>query len=456
MTTHPWAADSIFYHIYPLGLTGAPQHNDFSANHVPRLEQLYPWLDHIQSLGANALYLGPLFESSAHGYDTVDYFRLDRRLGTQQTLADFSQEVHRRGMRLILDGVFNHVGRDFWAFKDLQTNRQQSAFTGWFHNLDFSRSSPYNDPFSYEGWSGHYDLVKLNLFNQDVRSHLFHAITTWVDEFEIDGLRLDAADQLAPEFLSALSNHCRGLRSDFWLMGEIVFGDYRKLANDNMLDSTTNYECYKGLFSSHVDHNYFEIAYSLNRLFGPHGTCRHLDLYNFVDNHDVNRVASNLKDQAHLYPLYSLLFTMPGIPSIYYGSEWGITGQRSNTSDNALRPQLDLAQAAAYSPNRDLAQAIRHLSSIRSGSPALRHGEYQQLSVANEQFAFLRSTADEQIVVIVNSAKTPARLNLRLPLANGQLVDLLNPGATFRVSNGAAQLDPIPACWACILKFIPD
>lgn len=449
---HPWINDTIFYHIYPLGLCNAPRRNDFQSAPVVRLELLYPWLDHMQELGANALYLGPLFESSAHGYDTADYFQVDRRLGDRHTLAEFSGELHRRGMRLVLDGVFNHVGRNFWAFRDLQTKRQQSQFKDWFEKIDFNQTSQHNDPFSYAGWNGHFDLVKLNLNHTDVRNHLFEAIRVWVDEFEIDGLRLDAADVIASDFLEALSTHCRNLRQDFWLMGEIVQGDYRRLANPRMLDSATNYECYKGLYSSHVDCNYFEIAYSLNRLFGAKGIYRDLTLYSFCDNHDVNRVASNLKNPAHLYPLYTLLFTMPGVPSIYYGSEWGVSGSRTANSDEALRPYIDLAQTSSL-PHHDLAFYIKKLADIRRQNPALRRGDYQELHVAHEQFAFLRKHYDGTNVVAVNAAASPAAVNLRLPMAEGRLVDQIDPRRTFQIIDHQVHIDSIPATGALILAI---
>ena len=466
MTNH-WANDAIFYHIYPLGLCAAPRRNDFHSPPAARLEQLYPWLDHIHTLGApegvglgcSALYLGPLFESSAHGYDTADYFQVDRRLGDRQTLAALAKEVHRRGMRLVLDGVFNHTGRDFWAFKDVLANRERSAYAGWFQNLDFSRSSPYGDPFSYEGWAGHYDLVRLNLAHPDVRAHLFEAVRMWADEFEIDGLRLDAADQLAPDFVTALVRHCRSLKSDFWLMGEIVFGDYRRLVAPAMLDSATNYEIYKSLYSSHNDHNYFELAYALNRQFGPDGIYCGLSLYTFADNHDVDRVASVLKDPIHLYPLYCLLFTLPGIPSIYYGSEWGVAGQRSAWSDAALRPALDLRQTDSF-PQPALCEYIARLARLRRQCPPLQLGDYplgcggyEQLHVAAEQIAFLRSSPAGQVVVAVNAAAAPAALDLRLPIQNGRLVDLLNPGAEFLIKNNQARID-IPPAWGRVLAIL--
>lgn len=447
-----WAYDAIFYHVYPLGFCGAPPHNDFCSPVVPRLTQLYGWIDHLRELGVNALYLGPVFESSAHGYDTADYYHVDRRLGENQTLVEVVEALHRNGIRVILDGVFNHVGRDFWAFRDVLERREQSAYRDWFHGLTFGCSSPYGDPFCYEGWSGHYDLVKLNLHHPAVRSHLFDAISFWIREFNLDGLRLDAADCLDLGFLRELAAFCRSQRSDFWLLGEIVHGDYRKWVNPETLDSVTNYECYKGLYSSHTDENYFEIAYALNRQFGQGGLYRHLPLYNFADNHDVSRVASNLKEPAHLYPLYCLLFTMPGVPSIYYGSEWGLAGKKERGSDRALRPAIDLATVPQTSPHPDLAGTIARLAAIRQRLPALRYGDYRELLTSHKQFAFARQTETQMVIVALNASDQPIPLELPLPAANGrQLVDLLNPGDAFPVMNGRAKVNKVWPHWARIM-----
>ena len=266
-----WFKQALFYHIYPLGFCGAPAANDFHSQPVSRLEKVGDWLDHIQGMGLNAIYLGPLFESTSHGYDTADYFTVDRRLGTNEDLAKLSRDLHKRGMHLILDGVFNHVGRDFWAFKDVIVYGEASRYKDWFSNLRFGQSSPYNDPFSYESWNGHFNLVKLNLDNPEVKDHLFNAVAMWIRDFGIDGLRLDTADCLNMQFIRELSAFCRGIRPDFWMMGEVIHGDYRQWVNPKGLDSVTNYEAYKGLYSSHNDGNYFEIAYSLNRQFGGGG-----------------------------------------------------------------------------------------------------------------------------------------------------------------------------------------
>jgi glycosidase len=449
LTLADWARDSIFYHIYPLGLCGAPARNDFGAPPVERLERLTGWLGHIRGLGCNALYVGPLFESTAHGYDTADYWHLDRRLGTDETLRRFVAAAHEAGLRVVLDGVFNHVGRDFWAFRDVQANGTGSAYRDWFAGLQFDGRSPRGDPFTYEGWHGDYDLVKLNLGNPAVREHLFGAVESWIRDFGIDGLRLDAADVIDLDFLRTLAALCRSLEPDFWLFGEIVHGDYRRWANPDTLDSVTNYETYKGMYSSLVDRNYFEIAYALNRQFGPDGMYTGLPLYNFVDNHDQDRVASRLAESRLLYPLYLLLFSMPGVPSIYYGSEWGLKGKRRRGDDSPVRPALELSTAAKVGAEPALADAIRRFARARSDSVALRRGGYRELHVAAEQFGFARELDSEAVVVLLNAADQAVEVAVAAP-HDGEWRDLLN-GETVRTAGGLLTTT-LPASWGRVLR----
>ncbi|WP_129629341.1 alpha-amylase family glycosyl hydrolase [Candidatus Oscillochloris fontis] len=444
-----WSQDAIFYHIYPLGLCGAPKQNDFHCPPTPRLQELHGWIAHLRDLGVNALYLGPVFESSAHGYDTADFYQVDRRLGQNQDLADLAAALHQAGIRLILDGVFNHVGRDFWAFRDLRANGAASAFRDWFAGVDFSQSSPYGDPFTYTPWNGHFDLVKLNLQHPDVRAHLFEAVRSWFATFQIDGLRLDVAEQIDPAFLRDLAALCRSMRPDAWLLGEQVHGDYRRLTDGANLDSATNYELYKGLFSSLNDANYFEVAYALNRQFGMGGMYRNLPLYNFADNHDVARVASLLRQPRHLAPLYALLLTAPGVPSIYYGSEWGLGGVKAH-DDWPLRPRLELATTQAHAPHPHLPALITHLIAVRHATPALRYGDYQQLHVAAEQLAFVRRWEHQRALVALNAATTPHHLHLRVDLPDGtRLHDALNPEQVVVVAGGKIAVG-VPANWACV------
>ncbi|MDR2071523.1 MAG: alpha-glucosidase C-terminal domain-containing protein [Treponema sp.] len=453
--------DRIFYHIYPLGFCGAPERNDFSCPAGPGLRSLLSHIPRLEELGVNALYLGPLFESTAHGYDTLDYYHVDRRLGNNGDLKTLVRAFQDRGFKVILDGVFNHVGRHFFAFRDLAEKRQASAYRDWFYRLDFNGSSPLGDPFSYEGWNGCYDLVKLNGPSRSVREHLFGAVRFWIEEFGIDGLRLDAADQLLPDFMDELSTRCKEIKRDFWLMGEVVHGDYRNWAGEGRLDSVTNYELYKSLWSSFNDRNFYELSWSLKRQSGPEGIYRNLKLYTFADNHDVNRAASVLRTHAHLFPLYGLLFTMPGIPSIYYGSERGIRGKKGNHSDSALRPAWESSDERLPPENRPAAGskalpgAIRDFIRIRRENPALRDGDYRELLTAHEQLAFLRECHDGQAVIVaVNSGESRKTIAIQGNLPEGtsrtRWRDLLS-GAEFYSHEGRLTL-PLESSWLRILK----
>ena len=388
-----------FYQIYPLGLLGAPWDNDYDSVPEPRLRKLHNWIPHLTRLGANAIYLCPVFESTHHGYDTKDFMATDRRLGTNEDLAGFITACHDVDIRVVLDGVFNHVGRDFWAFQDVLKNRERSPYTGWFH-INFSGNSNYNDGFWYEGWEGHYDLVKLNLWNHEVKTHIFNAVRMWIDDLGIDGLRLDVAYLLPKDFLRELSEFCLLRKSDFWIVGEALHGDYRDLMDGGRIHSVTNYECYKGLYSSFNSANMFEVAYSLNRQFGAeHWTLykgRHL--FNFVDNHDVTRIATILSKAEHLPLIYTLLFTMPGIPCVYYGSEWGIHGDKKD-GDYALRPYVEVPEW------NELTEHISRLVKIHKENKTLTHGDYKQLLLTNSHFIFERTASGgERVIVAINTS----------------------------------------------------
>ncbi len=425
---------NLIYHIFPLGFCDAPHLHSDNLPTEPRLLMLLDHLDHIQSLGADTILLGPLFESSTHGYDTIDYFQVDRRLGTNDTLKTVSSEIHSRGMRMVFDAVFNHTGRGFRPFVDVQHHGEQSQYRDWFHNLRFDGHNQMGDPFHYEGWNGHQSLVKLNQKNPDVVSYLMGVVKFWIAEFEADGMRLDAADCLAGSFIEELTAFSRDLKPDFWLMGEVVNGDYRKYLGENRLDSVTNYEGYKSLYSSQNDQNYFEIAYSLNRCFGPQGIYKGFKLNNFADNHDVTRIASILKDTQHLVPALIILMTMPGVPAIYYGGEWGFTGTKGGHDDWQLRPGMNAILNPENQPHPYLFGLIQKLAGIRSQSQAIRDGSYEQVLVQPLQIGYLRRYDDEEMLVFVNGSATTSEL--RIPNMGGVLAtDCLNGLETFSINN---------------------
>lgn len=451
LSPHPWAASARFYHVYPLGSTGAPSHLH-NMHPEARLNQLYDWIEHLLSLGVNAVYLGPLFLSSSHGYDTRDYYHVDPRLGDDNTLRQLVNSLHANGIRVVLDGVFNHVGRDFWAFRDLQQHMQNSHYARWFQRLSFQRRSRRGDPFTYQTWKGHHELVKLNLNHADVKNHLLGALTHWIDTFDIDGLRLDAADCMNLQFLSRLANHARRRKRDFWLMGEVVHGDYGRWIHKGKLDAVTNYELYDALHKSHNAGDYTRLAHSLQRQFGHHGVYQGLTLYNFVDNHDVERIASRLKNAAHLYPLHLLLYTLPGIPSLYYGSEWGIAGRKQGWSDAPLRPHIP-HPFHAPKDHPDLMNVISRLANLHKHSPALQTGNWRLLHESRQTIAFVRQCESEQLLVIVHLGARRTSLDLNLPWHHGHLVDLLNPGESFEIHHSHTRISPLHPYWGRVLRW---
>ncbi len=391
-----WIKKSAIYHIYPLGFCGCERTRAECTEEQHRIRKIIDWIPHLKAMHMSAVYLGPVFESAAHGYDTSDYCKIDARLGTNEDFADVCRALHENGIRVILDGVFNHVGREHFAFKDVQANRNNSRYCGWFCNLNFGGNSGYNDGFWYEGWNNCYDLVKLNLRNNEVVEYLLSAVKMWIEQWDIDGIRFDAADCLDNDFIKRIHGFTRSMKPDFWLMGEIIHGDYRRWANPEMFDCVTNYQCYKGIYSSHNDRNYFEIAHSIEYQLGQYGD---IYMYNFVDNHDVARLASRLTDYGRIQCCYTLLYTMYGVPSVYYGSEFGIKGDkgRGADADIAIRPCLDLDDI----PGRDdaLLQHISSLGAIRSELPALQSGRYSKIELKNQTFLYQREL-DGQIVYI--------------------------------------------------------
>ena len=416
-----WAFESVFYQIYPLGFCGAPFKNDGVLSH--RILKVNDWILHMKRLGADAIYFSPVFESDTHGYNTRDYTRIDTRLGTNEDFAKVCENLHHEGIRIVLDGVFNHVGRGFWAFRDVLKKREDSAYKDWFY-LNFDGNSSYNDGLWYEGWEGNYDLVKLNLKNEAVVEHLFSCIRQWVEEFDIDGLRLDVAYCLDHDFLRRLRSHCDSLKKDFFLVGETLHGDYKQWMNDQMLHSVTNYECYKGLYSSFNSMNMFEINHSLLRQFGPESWTlyRGMHLLSFVDNHDVTRVASILNNPAHLPLIYALAFGMPGIPCVYYGSEWGERA-RKEEGDPALRPTFMKPEW------NELTEFISRLAAVKTASEALNYGSFRSVLLTNQQCIFERRTENERILVAINAdgndfmAHFDARCGQARELLTGEMHD---------------------------------
>jgi glycosidase/GNAT superfamily N-acetyltransferase len=397
-----WIEKTTIYHIYPLGFCGC---EDFRSEFSPekaesgRILKIIDWIPHLLEMNFNAVLFNPLFESVKHGYDTTDFFKIDARLGTNEDFKKVCDALHQNGIRVILDGVFNHVGREFPQFLDLKEHREQSRYKDWFVNLNFGGNNAFNDGFWYEGWQGHYELVKLNLWNPEVEHFLLSAAEFWIREWGIDGLRFDAADCLTNEFIKSAHRFTRGIKPDFWLMGEIIHGNYNNWANAEMFDCVTNYQCSKGLWSSHNDRNYYEIAASFEQQNNQyHG----IYMYNFLDNHDVTRIISQLKNPEHIYNCYTMLYTMFGVPSVYYGGEFGLGGVKGSSSDadKPLRPNLDIDAVKDFDPK--LQAHIKRLGEIRFKIPFISNGAYYKEYLNNRSYAYRRQLDDRYAYVAFN------------------------------------------------------
>ena len=431
--------DAIFYHIYPLGMAGCQKNNDYSEP-VERLNKILPWIEHIKNIGTNYIYIGPLFESVGHGYETTDYMKIDSRLGTNETFRNFVDKCHKKDIRVIVDGVFNHTGRDFFVFKDIIKNRELSIYKDWYSNINFNGNNEYNDGFSYDNWGGYNLLVKLNLKNPEVRNYLFDVIKFWVKEFDIDGIRLDAADVLDFDFMKELRYLANILKENFFLLGEVIHGEYSNWVNCDMLHSVTNYQLHKALYSAHNDQNYFEIAHTVKRLNDMLGE-NNLLLYNFVDNHDVDRIFSKLLNKNNIVPVYILLYTLPGIPSIYYGSEFGIEGRKEigQDKDYLVRPELNFSKYENEISNNKYVKLIFKLGKIRIQNNELSYGNYNELFLSNKQYVFSRKLNDFEVLVAVNNDTETCNIKFEHPL-NGEYVGILS-GKEIKNKNGVLEIE---------------
>ncbi len=416
-----WYDGAVFYHIYPIGMTGAPRTNTFEAGEH-RLNKLLDWLPHIKAIGCDAIYIGPLFESVAHGYETIDYKKLDSRLGDNDDLKNFVKVCHESGIKVIVDGVFNHVGREFFAFKDLREHRENSAYKDWFKNIHFDWNNDYNDGLYYDSWDGHGTLVNLNHQNPAVREYFLNVARFWISEFDIDGIRLDAADVLDFTFMRELRSVTDSCKQDFWLLGEVIHGDYTRWVNNEMLHSVTNYWLHKALYSGHNDHNYFEIAHTVKR-------CTDMGMhianvfYNFVDNHDVARIITKLNNKAHFFPVHVLLYTLPGKPSIYYGSEFAIEGEKKPYADEILRPELKIEDYKDAVNTNENTKRIAALGNMRLNNQWVGEAGYRELLLTNRQYAFLREYGDKRLVAIVNNDDNNADIHLNI---NGEFTEIFS------------------------------
>ena len=377
-----WIENTVMYQIYPIGFCGAPKVNKGEeGHHFGEIESIIP---HLIDLGVNSVMLNPVLYSVAHGYDTTDFVKIDNRLGTADEFKALIKAFHDSGIKVVYDGVFNHVGRDFPQFKDVIANKRNSRYLDWFY-IDFNGNTRYNDGFGYKDWQNCPELVKLHLENDEVQDLIFSAVKYWITEYDIDGIRLDAANLLPKWFFKKLKSVCTELKPDFPLIGEhIRIHEFVDCVGEGLLDSLTNYECYTGMTSSVNQPNFFEIAHSIERILARGGMFFGKHLLSFLDNHDVTRAASAIKNPQNLKVAYALMYALPGFPCLYYGSEYGVKGDKK-WGDYELRP----AWRDIDKSNTELIPVLKALAEIRKNPDAV-YGEYKKLYLDNTAYAFCR------------------------------------------------------------------
>lgn len=411
-----WYDSAVFYHMYPLGMVGAEKQNTLPAPRH-RFSELCAFLPYLKVLGINAVYIGPLFQSGTHGYDTMDYQTVDFRLGDNADFRKFVKDAHNCGIRVIVDAVFNHTGRGFFAFRDIQEKGEASPYRSWYRDVNFGGRSAFGDRFSYSCWRNVEELPALNFNEEAVRKYLINVVKYWVEEFDIDGLRLDCADVLDMSFQKALRYFTNSMKPEFFLLGEVIHGEYPRWVNAETLHSVTNYELHKSIYSGLNEQNFFESAHNLRR-----NLAIARDLYTFLENHDVDRIASKLREKEYLKLAYLLLFTLPGHPSVYYGGEFGLEGRKAGNDDSPLRPAV---AEESMKPNA-FTSFVAKLAEIHGRNTELQSGEYKELYLQCRQWAYARFDKNSAVLTALNNAKEEAGFYVTLPVAGRTVIDLLS------------------------------
>jgi cyclomaltodextrinase len=415
-----WVEHAIWWQLYPLGFVDAyPVHagqcEAVSEEH--RLLRIVSWLDHAVELGASGIALGPIFASSTHGYDTIDHYRIDPRLGDENDFDQLVDEAHRRGLRVLLDGVFNHVGREHPRYLEARESGEGGPSSSWFR----LSSRDEHGAAVYETFEGHEGLIALDHRNPEVVDYVTEVMCHWLDR-GADGWRLDAAYAVPAAFWAAVLPRVRAEHPDAWLVGEVIHGDYAAIIEDSSLDSLTQYELWKAIWSSITDHNWHELDWTLRR----HDAI--LDSFvpaTFIGNHDVTRIATRIPDDRHLAHALVVLMTVGGIPSIYAGDEYRYRGTKEDRAggDDAIRPPFP-----EHGPNQGDADALatmrlhQDLIGLRRRHPWLHRARTRTLLLTSEHYVYESRDGASAIVVALNLGERALTLDPQSLALEGQTI----------------------------------
>ncbi|WP_328502750.1 alpha-amylase family glycosyl hydrolase [Streptomyces sp. NBC_00457] len=445
---HPAPVQTVWWQLHPLTFLGAePRALPADAPCAHRLGRLEPWLDYLVELGCDGLALGPVFASSTHGYDTVDHFRVDPRLGTDEDFDRLVAACRQRGVKLLLDGVFNHVSRDFGPFRDVRAHGAASAYASWFR-IDWSVDGP--DGFGYADFEGHRHLVALDHAEPAVQDHVRRVMDHWLRR-GAHGWRLDAAYAVPSSFWRDVIGPVRADHPDAWFLGEVIHGDYTAAVSDGGLDSVTQYELWKALWSSLNDHNFFELAWTLDR---HNGLAALFQPLTFVGNHDVTRMASRLDDPRHLAHALAVLFTVAGTPSVYAGDEQAFRGVKYEREDGdaEIRPAFPDSPSGLAPHGRPVYRLHQNLIGLRRRHPWLVRARTEVLHLDNQAFAYraVDPESGARLAVLLNISDSPVDFpsvdaSAERLLAGAPYDDAADAGPTHRVAPHAWAVLELPS-----------
>ncbi|WAP50473.1 alpha-amylase family glycosyl hydrolase [Arthrobacter sp. ATA002] len=450
MATPDWVQHAVWWQVYPLGFTGAEKAQPASGGSAPRhrLRHLTGWLDYLLEMGASGLALGPVFASETHGYDTTDYFKVDPRLGADADFDELIREARSRGIGVLLDGVFNHTGRTFAPFAEALEQGPGAGTAQWFH-LDWPRDwKPGTEP-AYRDFEGHHQLVALNHEEPAVAGFVAGVMKHWLRR-GVDGWRLDAAYAVPPAFWARVLDDVRAEFPDAYFVGEYIHGDYPAEVRGGTLDSVTQYELWKAIWSSLSEGNFYELEWALQR----HNTF--LDTFvplTFVGNHDVTRIASRLdpapgQTASRLPHALVLLFTLPGTPSVYYGDEQGYRGIKEDRAggDDDIRPSFPASPDELSAVGQPLYRLHRELIGLRRRHAWVHSARTRVHSLSNEQLLYEVFDAGNSLFVALNLADQAA--SVPVPNAAGEI--LAGDGDGGRLDPQSGQLTLPAGGWVVL------
>ncbi len=409
MTEPTWVQHAIWWQVYPLGFTGAEAVAGSDPQPVVhRLDRLDAWLDYAVELGASGLALGPVFAAETHGYDTTDYYRIDPRLGDDGDFDELVSQAHARGLKILLDGVFNHTGRSFGPFQQVLAEGPDSPTASWFR-LEWpdEKWEPGSEP-GYEDFEGHHHLVALNHDEPQVAEFVTDVMKHWLGR-GADGWRLDAAYAVPPSFWKPVLAQVRSAYPEAYFVGEYIHGDYAHEVQESSLDAVTQYELWKAVWSSLNDANFYELAAAMDRHNGFLETFTPLT---FVGNHDVTRLASKLENPDQLPLALTVLLTVGGTPSIYYGDEQAFRGIKEDRAggDDAVRPAFPAEPSELAQLGWPVYHLHQELISLRRRNPWLHTAQTEVLTLSNEHLVYQARGDGGALTVALNLSSDPAEL----------------------------------------------